>query len=167
MVRIPPARRVGHVPWTTPASDMWRRRKRPRSKGSGCGTSRCKGEAKAAERSKATKRGRGGDAQRGLQRPVVFESTSYAVESWTSFDRQCQSELHSGLFEDRLGLVRAVKPSPPAHRCAAAGLDRPFSPSSGLLPCRNTAARGHHAMRYSIRHCPTDILTFTPTPSSA
>src|SRR3954451_24455415 len=32
------------------------------------------------------------------------------VESWTSFDRHCQGDLHSGWFEDRLGLVRAVKP---------------------------------------------------------
>src|SRR5215210_840136 len=35
---------------------------------------------------------------------------TFDVEFWTSFDRHCQGDLHSGRFEDRLGLVRAVKP---------------------------------------------------------
>jgi len=47
------------------------------------------------------------------------EQVRLGVESWTSFDRHCQGKLDSGPFEDRLGLVRAVKPAPPAHRCAA------------------------------------------------
>ena len=44
-------------------------------------------------------------------------------------------------------------PAPSAHRCTAAGLDCPFSPSPGP-PSRIAGARGHHAVRYSIRHCP-------------
>ena len=32
------------------------------------------------------------------------------VESWTSFDSQCQSDWPSGWFEGHSGLVRAVKP---------------------------------------------------------
>ena len=52
---------------------------------------------------------------------------------------------------------------PPAHRCAAAGLDGPSGPSPGL-PCRNAVARRQlrRTRRHSIRHCPTgQILTFT------
>ena len=55
------------------------------------------------------------------------------VESWTSFDRHCQDDLHSGQFEDRLG----------SH-----------------AEC--SGARTKPAASHSIRHCPTgQILTFT------
>ena len=51
-----------------------------------------------------------------------LDGSTILVESWTSFDRHCQGDLHLGQFEDRLGLVRAVKPcacGAPLRGCGA------------------------------------------------
>src|SRR3954469_19539309 len=58
-----------------------------------------------------------------------------SVESWTSFDRQCQGEWHSARFEGRSGLVRAVKP------CA---FGAPATRPRGWT-ARPARAQGYHA----------------------